>query len=544
MPMMMCLNRYRFMPRDNRQDNCEGRKDNSGRWICLAFAAVAGFVGLATSGHALPANEIPQLRADIRALEKKLNDPSFGQSPTTANLRDITALGGLRDIIETGALSRTGMRAVFKARKNAPLTAQAMDLRLGLVMLSQAYGTKENKAVLDAQGDNRQALVLLSGEATLADIRALLITTRLQMAERGTALTLDVPLIIWTDAGVRLGPGETLLLNRESGAFVLNFGNLVIDRASIGVAGLENPGNVDFIPFVTTAGGGSVQVDGARFTGLGFGHSPKFSGFSILRQALFAARYPTHIRNSVFLDTVGVAISGVADVLVMGNTFRDTRGSAVSLNQSRQARVVSNLFFGQMPTNAIRIEGGSVNSVVAGNVILGGERAGIIVRSNSNGTVVRNNIIWRRKGGGIKLANSDCGRIADNLVMDNGQKGVEIRSSRGSRVAENVIVANNSAGIWVSAQTETAQTFVETNTLISNGSGMAAATGGIVMLRGNDFSVQFPRLLSGDWAQQSRQLVQNIRGEEPIVLSNAGLVRDILPSRYCSDGFGTAQGSN
>ncbi len=475
----------------------------------------------------------------MQELERLLNDPDN----QTAPLGDVISQVGLQSYVETGEIIRSRL---FGPSRSAPTDApigQTVDMRLGLTMLTQTYGGTENKVVLDAQGgENRQALVIMSGQARLSDVRALLASTRLQAARREQDLTLDVPLIIWKGAQLRLVPGETLLLNRTSGAFVLNLGHIEIQRATIAVTGEINPHSAAFIPFVATAGGGSVQADQARFLGLGFGHSPKFSGFSILRNALFPARYPTHIINSFFHDFVGIAVSGVADVVIQGNNFRNARGNAVSLKQSRRSRVVSNLFSGSMPTNAIRVENGSVDSIVTGNIILGGERAGIVVRHNSDRTQVMKNIVWKRQGGGIMLAQSDCGRIKDNLVLDNAQKGVEIRNSQDARVATNLIASNHSAGIWISAQTDTTQTYINGNTLISNGSGLAAATGGIVILEGNDFSSQFPRLLSGDWAQQSRIIAGNLLGQEQIILANRKLPDTIASQNSCPDVHQTTQG--
>ena len=337
-------------------------------------------------------------------------------------------------------------------------------------------------------------------------------------------MTLDVPLIIWTKASLRLGMGETLLLNRASGAFVLNFGNMDIDRATIAVTGEENQFSPKFNPFVATAGAGSVQVDGATISGLGFGHSAKFSGFSVLRHALSPARFPTRITNSIFSDVAGVSIQGVSDVVVQGNNFRQTRASAVTLARSSYGRVVSNVFTGGMPTNAIRIQDGSNNVIVAGNIILRGERAGIVVKNNSKRALVTNNIIWRRDGGGIQVVKSDCGQVSGNLVFGNAQKGIEMRNSRGSLIDGNLIAANHSAGIWVSAQDTTESTLIRQNRIAGNGSGLETATAGVLVLDGNDFSAQFPRLLKGEWARQTHVIAQNLTGQEQIVFSTNGII--------------------
>ncbi len=494
-------------------------------WLYLAAACV---FGLGTPALANPDAQISKLRSGLENLEQLLNQPSSQIMP----LKQTAARFGLQDYVETGAIAGTIQHNPARPKLHAPLDARVMDMRLGLAMLTQSHGASENKVVLDAQSrDDRNALVLMRGEATLADIRALLLATRLQTTHTGVSLTLDVPLIIWSDAALRLAPGEILLLNRSRGAFVLNFGHMTIDGATIGVTGDENLRSLKFNPFVTTAGGGSVQMSQSNIIGLGFGHSPKFSGFSVLRNALFSAQHPTRIINSFFSGIVGVAFNGVSGPLIQGNNFRNMRSNALSLRQSPHARVVLNLFSGGMKTNAIRVEHNSINAVIAGNIILGGSRAGIVVRHDSHNAQVTQNIVWQRDGGGIMLAQSECGQIVDNLVLDNAQKGVEIRSSTDSVVAQNLIASNHSAGVWVSAQTNAAQTFVGNNRLVSNGSGIATATGGSLILQGNDFSAQFPKLLSGDLASQSHHIAQNIRGEKQITLTASGLSSNIKPSR-------------
>lgn len=522
-------NKCHYMPRFLRPSLHKIRQKHRMWWLYLAAACVFALGGpvLANSDA-----QISKLRTGLQNLEQFLDQPSS----QIISLKQTAARFGLQDYIETGAISGIRQHSLARPKIRAPLHAQVMDMRLGLAMLTQSYGASENKVVLDAQNsDVRNALVLMRGEATLADIRALLLETRLQTARAGISLTLDVPLIIWSDATLRLAPGEILLLNRARGAFVLNFGHMTIDGATIAVAGDENLRSLKFNPFVTTAGGGSVQVNESNITGLGFGYSPKFSGFSVLRNALFPARHSTYITNSFFSDIVGIALSGVADPLIQGNNLRNMRGNALSLRQSPHARVVLNLFSGEMQTNAIRVENNSINASIAGNIILGGSRAGIVVRYDSHDAQVTKNIVWRRDGGGIMLAQSKCGQISDNLVLDNAQKGVEIRSSSDSIVAQNLIASNNSAGIWVSAQADLAQTFIGNNRLVSNGAGIATATGGRLILQGNDFSAQFPRLLSGDLALQSHHIAQNIRDKKQISLTTSGVSDNIKPSESCTN---------
>jgi mannuronan 5-epimerase len=491
------------------------------RWLIVASACFLSTVQLL---HAEVDESTIKLRSDLQRFEQTLEDPaSHVMAPA-----GLIEQAGLQGYVQLNALNKSAPSIAPIQRTLSPVTGQAMDMRLGMTIITQSYGAAENKVVLDAQGEpGRQALTIMSGEATLADIRRLLQSTRLQFTQGQGPLTLDVPLIIWKGAQLHLLPGEVLSLNRLTGAMILNFGHIKIDRATIKSVGGENPYNEQFRPFVATSGGGSAQVDQARIVGLGFGNLAKFSGFSVVLTALFPTQHPTRILDSLFYDVVGLATSGTSDVIIQGNIFRDMRGSAVSMAQSRHARVISNLFTGKSPTNAIRIEHGSVDAFVAGNVILSGERAGIVVRHNSHYSLVLRNIVWARRGGGISMSRTKCSRVDSNLVMDNGQKGIEVRSSKDNLIEANILTSNHSAGIWISAQAEMAQTFVNANILSANGAGISSATGARIVLENNDFAAQFPQFLGGDLALQSRHIAENMDGHEKIVLTGAGRKRNM-----------------
>lgn len=424
-----------------------------------------------------------------------------------------------------------------------PVEVERLNMRLALTMLSQAYGAEDNYHVLQAQtAPNQQALVIRKGRATLAELRRILQEQRLQRPGQAGPLVIELPLIIWAGAGLRLGPGEAVHLSRPDGAFIMNFGQLSLEGATITSVGDANPRSRHFIPFVTTADGGTVQLKDATIRNLGFGATLKFSGFSVMRNSLRVAQEESRIADSRFEDLVSVSVSAAGGITVSGNRFHDMRGAALIVSRTQGATISGNLFSGAMPTNAIRIEDGSDRGRVAGNVVLGGERAGILVRNHSRAVQVEHNIVWRRDGGGITLNKSDCGLIRDNLVIDNRQKGIEVRTSRFAEVRGNTILSNHNAGIWVSAQPKDSETRLSGNILAENGAGLSAAVGEVLLLEGNDFSRQYPQFLSGDLAVQSGLIARDIRGEAQLILTAGGRVApgavqpgSAAPPDPCSD---------
>lgn len=509
------------------------------RWLSTAAAGLALCAGPAL---AVPDQQSVALARQLAQLEGQLAAAAATQTADTAapvlSVAALVAAAGLTDLVgpEGAAHITTSPTPVGQADAVA---VERLNMRLALTMLSQAYGSEDNNDVLAAQTmPDQDALVIRKGRLTLTDLRAVLQDNRLQRVEAGGPLVLTVPLVIWAGASLQLRPGDVLHLSRPDGAFVMNFGHLDVQGGMIAATGGENPRSRDFIPFVTTADGGTVQMQGTVVSGLGFGRTLKFAGFAVMRNSLRSAGPESWIEASTFRDLISVAVSAAGDLTLRGNHFRDMRGSALIVSRSRGTQVIGNLFSGTLPTNAIVLEQGAAKGVVAGNIVLGGQRAGIVVRGGSSGVQVSHNIIWHRDGAGIVLSKSDCGRIEGNLVIENAQKGIEVRDSRGAAVQGNAVMSNHSAGIWVSDQPKGAETLLAGNLLVGNGSGLAAAAGESLRLEGNDFTRQFPQFLSGDLAPQSAQIARNLRGDAPFILTAggpAGLVTVAATPAACSE---------
>ncbi|NUB44842.1 right-handed parallel beta-helix repeat-containing protein [Fertoebacter nigrum] len=489
-------------------------------------AALAALALAAGPALAVPDQQSIELGLRLKQLEARLAEPAAHDLSVAA----LIAESGLGAVVtpDTAAAARRAEPAPFAAATEV----QRMNMRLSLTMLSQAYGAEDNADILAAQpAPDTEALVLREGRVTLDELRRVLQDNRMQRVALSGPLLLQVPLVIWSGASLHLRPGEVLEISRPAGAFIVNFGHLDVQGATIASAGDANPKSPDFIPFVTSADGGTVQMQGGRITGLGFGNTLKFAGFSILQGALRGTGRESWVEGSTFDDVKSVVVGAASDVALRGNHFRDMRSRALILSRSRDAMVVSNLFSGVMPANAIVVEEGSVGATIAGNIVLSGDRAGIVVRNRSNGARISHNIVWHRKGGGISLAKSDCGQLFENLIIDNGQKGIEVRASLGAQVRENTVLGNHSAGIWVSAQPKGAETLLSGNVLAGNGSGLSAAIGEHIRLEGNDFSGQFPQFLSGDLSPQTALIAADLQGASPFVLTAGGkVVADAAPS--------------
>lgn len=499
------------------------------RWL---KAAIAGAVLATTPAQAAPDQQIRDLNSRLVGLEAQL----AGEAAGDLSASSLIAAAGLPVAARPAETGGGVLQRSWRVASSTGIEVQRMNMRLALTMLAQAYGAEDNGAVLGAQtSPELEALVIRKGNLTLADLRMALRENRVQRIAAGGPLTLTVPLVIGAGASLNLQPGDAIELSRTDGAFIVNFGHLQVQGGSISSVGAPNPRIPSFMPFVTTADGGSIHLRDARLRDLGFGETMKFSGVSVMGSVLRIAAQPSVIEDSRFDNLLSVSVSSSHGFTLRGNRFRDMRGAAVVVSQARDAQILSNLFSGRMPTNAIRVENGSAKGNIAGNVILDGERAGIVVRNDSNNARISDNIVWHRKGGGIAVLKSDCALINGNTVIHNSQKGIEIRSSEAARVEGNTLLSNHSAGLWVSAQPKGTQTRLTGNVLIANGSGIATAAGEKLLLEGNDFTGQFPQFLGGDLTVHANLIALNLDGQKELVLTAAGMTSADPAPPACAD---------
>lgn len=509
------------------------RRIRGKRWL---FPAIAFLAFGTTPIAAGPPDQVAlDLIAQLERLDTLLADPDYAIMSNAA----LVAEAGLSEIVRPGDFV-TQAFTTPRAPSTAEIVVAEMNMRLAVTPLTQAFGADDNSVIMGAQAGSGQpgapsaAVSIRGGDATLADLRRF-------MSDTGSGpFTLTLPLIILDGGGLTLEAGEELRLSRTDGAFIVNFGHLSMQGATISATGDTNEVSRAFRPFVTTTDGGTVDLQNARIVGLGFGTTLKFAGFSILRSILTKPERPSLIENSTFSDLVTVAISGDTDIVIRGNRFHDMRSASLTILRTQGARILSNVFYGDMPTNAIRFQDGSAWSLIAGNIILGGDRAGITVRGSSIDVTIARNIVWKRDGGGIAMVGSDCGRILDNLVIQNGQKGIEVRTSLGTELHRNTIFSNHNAGIWVSAQPDGAETRLFGNIISFNGAGLAGADTENILMDGNDFSQQYQQFLSGDLAPQTTAVAEQMRGLSPFVLVSGGqpAVMDPLTetaTTVCSD---------
>ena len=474
---------------------------------------------------AAPQDALGALRVRLADMDRALQeDPSVQTLPVSA-LMGRFGLDALPGQLQPDVLGAAPMPRHRHSAPDQPATAEIADFRIVLALLSQSYSNEDNTDVIRAQGVRGPvALAFRGGVVTPQVIRDALAQFEpgVPMEQGPGRVTLRRPILLWEDTVLRLGPQDDIALSRPDGAFILSLGAVEVEGSSLTVAGGPNAYSSEFVPFLTIGGGGSLRMTDATVTDLGFGWTDKFSGVSLVGHPFMPSDGISAVKDSHFENIVTLVMAGARDAQVSGNRFQDVRDNALRLIQSPRVRVERNVFFGVGRTNAIRLLDRSSEAVIAGNVLLRGERAGILVRDGSSYTTVSGNLLWARDGGAIKFDRVECGVASQNLVIDGRQKGIEVRRSPGTALRRNLIAGNNSTGIWISEQPSGALTQIESNVIARNGAGIATATAGHIELIGNDLSGQLPRLVQGDIIPQNRALIADLRGERPLILSAGG----------------------
>lgn len=398
---------------------------------------------------------------------------------------------------------------------------ELLNLRFVLTTISQFAGSGEQSALFRSQGtETPTAIILRAPNTGLADLAQRHPGVSAHPAKAGV-YEASVPLLIWTTGGLHLGPGEVLLLRQDTGAFLINLGDLKVDRAQVRSSGPRNATDERFRPFLLTLGPGTFRAHGASFADLGFGNSPTFSGVSVVSHGIYAPRAPVEIDASRFEGVTALSLIATQNARVTRNVFRDAGQFGVSVINSDATLVLRNVVFAP-GKYGIRVIRSARNVDVLTNLVLDSQEAAFMADNQVSHVKAAGNVFAESATVGALLLRSRCLDFSDNLVIGSVEKGVVIRASDAVFLRKNRIVSNRSAGIALIGQSADARTRLAKNTLAGNQSGLMGASPGQIELRGNDMRGQLPRLLDGDLTHLARALSGDLGGRQLLSLSSKG----------------------
>lgn len=425
----------------------------------------------------------------------------IGGLPTLAEAQ--AAAAGLKDSLGlVSALPAAPQRAPIPAfPATGTAVVEMVDMRLLLAQIAVQTGARDHLALARAQDPGAQQVILLrGGHVTLPGLLALIAKTPAAafVSRTPEGVTLTRAIVLWPDAGLKLGAKDTLILSRADGAFLANFGRLDIQGAALRGTEAANTGEPAFRPFLLTAGRGSLTVSGARFAHLGFGDTQRFGGVAVDTSGLQPPLLASSVTASAFSDVATLALINTADARASGNWLS---GGAILIAHAARTEVAGNLVSGAAE-QAIRVSNGSTDARITDNILLGAQ-GGIAVDQASLRITLTGNVLSGQTSTGIRLDKVDCVRVSGNLMALGQGAGLSISKTGRVAVAGNVIVDNGGSGILLRDQQAKASVQITGNTIAGNHEGLRGATAGALTLSGNDMEGQLPRLFAGDLAPRT-----------------------------------------
>lgn len=493
------------------------------KWLCSgAFAAAFGMLS-------------PAALADGLARYQVLHDAAMSLYPGLQEQAQDADHAGLIATVWS-ELGRDPIPQLPAPTPAEPLGAgrlQLIDMRIALVQLAVHESANDQLSLIQAQpSDAPQVIAVQAGAVSLAEIHAWL-AEQPDTARFIAGDTLRAPLIVLQGAALTLQPGDTLLLSRSDGAFLANFGELLVDEAKIAGTAEPNAAVPTYAPFVTTVGTGRVTVTESVFADLGFGETALFSGFTVSNGGLYPPIGPSTLQDSMFINVGEVTLMGTKMATLRNNVFSSTTEGGLALRGAQHTQVRGNLFL----QAGLRLTDQSYDNDVSDNILMGSTGAGISVARASANNVVSENFIWDSAKTGISVTDSDCILLTRNISIRNQQKGMVLRASRQNQVLENEFLGNQSTGLFISNQVDGTDTTVSGNVFAGNRTGLGSSAANRLLLSGNDFREQFPRFVDGDITTLAHQIIADLEGTQDIEISAGGVgsyrAFDRTPAEAC-----------
>jgi poly(beta-D-mannuronate) C5 epimerase len=435
----------------------------------------------------------PMLAEALAALQQDdPTGPGFAQD-------SITALAGL---FQMPAPTQPVIRhAAAPSVPGGSVSVASGDLQIALTQLSIAEGTNDLMRVRLAQGDQRDAILLVSGRLSLRDLARQAMDTGIDgITLQDGVVHLSRPLVIWQGAELALEAGDDLLISADSGAFLLSFGALTIQDATLRGNLAAGADEAAFRPFVLVSGAGTLRAEGSRFTGLGMAGLGPFSGVVVSSRGLFQSDQPVLLARNRFDDIGSLALIGLKDAVLVDNVLQDARGTALILSRTEGGLVSGNVVDGTLGSAGVKVTEAASSLQITGNLVTGGAANGVQIDGISRAITLTGNAIFDNAGSGVAVKAADCLTLTGNLILRNGASGLRLTDTGATRITGNALVANGSSALAVSSQRHATGLALDSNLVALNRVGLTGLVLSSVSMRGNDLTGQLPRLFDGAFA--------------------------------------------
>jgi poly(beta-D-mannuronate) C5 epimerase len=304
-----------------------------------------------------------------------------------------------------------------------------------------------------------QAIFIEGGYIDLATLAKKLPKQHFSVSAEGIFLA-RLPIVVARGATLHIDR-QTLHLSQERGAFLINDGKLFItDSKVIGwretenaVASLRKPG--EFRPFVLSWGGTETYIVNSFLGSLGY-NSNKSYGMALsqhtpdISKRLRRPAPKGWLIDSEFADLwFGFYCYEAQDVVLKGNTFRDSQVYGIDPHDRSQRLIIANnTVRGTREKHGIIISREVDDSWIFNNQIHDNRLSGIVLDRNSVNNLVAYNEVYDNQADGITLYESSNNLFWGNRVIGNARHGIRFRNSVNIRLYENFVVGNGLSGVY------------------------------------------------------------------------------------------------
>ncbi len=445
-----------------------------------------------------------QVQADVVplvAVDQVLLDLPRAGALSAPDMADAARLAGQKVAGLVGmtlAMSEDAATPVVVA-KPGPMAQIAMgEVQLAMTQLAIDAGTNDMLGVMRAQQGDTSAILVTAGTTTLADLLAAGV---IGLSQDAQGYHLTRPLVIWTDAGLTMAPGEVLHLDRSAGAFVLSFGQVTLTQSTLRGDGAANAGNADFAPFLLVAGRGSLVATGSAFADLGMPDTTLFGGLSVVSRGLLRPDRASQLVGNTFTDTQSILLQGTEAAQVTGNLVQGAHAGGIVLSGGADGVIAGNDLLVGAARAAIRVTDGTKAAAVVGNLVLRAPVNGIVVDVATQGVAIRDNIVLFSGDAGLVMRRTSCVQVQGNVLARNGATGLRMQNAGDLAITQNAILLNGGVGVEVVAQPAHGHSVIGRNVIAGNREGLRGAGIGQLSLQDNQLSAQRPRLFAGEFAQ-------------------------------------------
>lgn len=354
--------------------------------------------------------------------------------------------------------------------------------------------------------------------------------------KRGKEYTLHTAILIGPDASLIIDGNEVARLyqSKQDSAILVNAGKLYITDTSL--VGWDFEKNApayasygdqhEFRPFIASWSRSHTYLAGSEFIALGYNNHKSY-GISIsagpekLQQSTITEpqRPDGIITDNSFINAYYGFYSYEADnVALIGNEYRDGIIYGIDPHdRSHWLTIAFNTTYDSHKKHGIIVSREVNNSSYIGNLSFDNHGSGLMIDRLSTGTFVYGNTAFGNKQDGLTLFESSCNYISSNNFFHNKSLGIRVRNSQDNGIFFNRIANNKQGGIMgyisellddpahkrrnfqMDPYADVAAMSLVGNIIEDNGFGVMAENMTALLLRGNRFINQSPRMFAGSW---------------------------------------------